>query len=45
MKTYTSKEKKSVHNKTLIWNMNAQNKCESDDADANDDDDDMVLGD
>jgi len=25
--------------------MNAQNKCESDDADANDDDDDMVLGD
>jgi len=25
--------------------MNAQNKCESDDSDANDDDDDMVLGD
>jgi hypothetical protein len=45
MITYTSKKKqKSVHssNKTLIWNMNAQNKCESDDAD---DDDDMGVGD
>jgi hypothetical protein len=31
-------------NKTLIWNMNAQNKCESDDAD-DDDDDDMGVGD
>ncbi len=46
MITYTSKKKNSVHsgNKTLIWNMNAQNKCESDDDD-DDGDDDMVLGD
>jgi hypothetical protein len=31
--------------KLLIWNMNAQNKCESDDDDDDDGDDDMVLGD